>query len=64
MGCIDQKLGSGVIKLVFSLFFVKFTTKSIDKIKENSLKILVLLRNIGPVSSLVSVLPTQWVFST
>ena len=64
MGCIEQKLGSGVAELKKWYFhlFVKFTTKSIDK--KNSQKILVQLRNIGPVSSLVSVLPTQGVFST
>ena len=37
MGCIEQKLGSGVIELKNGIFtfFVKFTTKSIDENKAN-----------------------------
>ena len=51
MACIEQKLGSGMreLKKWYFTFFVKFTitTKSIDKNKANSRKILVQVRNIG-----------------
>ena len=66
MGCIEQKLGSGVTELkkwYFHLFCQIYHEKQ-DKNKANLREILVQVWNIGPVSSLVSVLPTQGVFST
>ena len=64
MGCIEQKLGSSVTELKKWYFHLFVTTKSIHKNKANPRKILVQVRHIGTVSSLVSVLPTQGVFST
>ena len=62
----EQKLGSGVTKLkkwYFHLFLSNLSRNARQKQRKFT-EILVQVRNIGLVSSLVSVLPTQGVFST